>query len=127
MIATSLVDAVATLAAALDVNGGGVGPDGVPLHVPPMDQRPMGLPAIILTPPDIVEHVRAGCGDPHWRFTTEVVVVAESTVGLRLLGITDAVITVLDGAGYKVTSSSVTTYDVPDFPAPIPALSLTVE
>ena len=102
-------------------------PDGVPVHLPPMDQQPIGLPSILIGFPEIREHVKAGCGDPHWSYSMDITVIAESPVGLRLAGICDAVTSTLDAAGYKVTASTLSTYEPPESPAPIPAVRFTVE
>ena len=124
---TGHVDAIADLVQALDQTGTGIGPDEVPLHLAPMDQRPIGLPSILIAFPEIGDHVNAGCGDPRWEFTHQVTVISESVVGSRLAGICDAVLAVLDAAGYRITQSTRTTYDPPDSPSPIPAVSFIVE
>lgn len=126
MIAQGFADAIATLRAALTVRPG-VGPADAPLHMPPFDQKAIGLPAIIVQLPTLNSFAGTLGGCYQWEFTTEVLIVSESTVGVTLPGLADAVIDQLTTAGVTVTGSSDTVYQPPDVPAGVPAIEITVE
>ena len=98
----------------------------IPVHVPPLTGGVVAAPCVLVGMPEATEHVKVGCGDPHWRFVTEVVVVSESTRGLDLASYTDEVAVLLDQS-HLATTSRTTTYDLPNHPAGLPAMSLTVE
>ena len=124
----SLTDVVARLIDALDDGQGkGIGPSGVPLHLPPMDGRPMGTPAIIIQIPELLDYVGTVGGCPHYDFRADVMVVGSDTTGVDLVGLVDAVIATLHQANYRVTSGNETGYQPPDSPSPLPAYQLTVE
>jgi hypothetical protein len=128
MVRESIIDTMVRLATDLDDGQGkGIGPNNVPLHMPPMDKRPIGVPAIIISLPDIIDYAGTVGGCPHYDMRVELLVVAESTVGVDLPGTVDAVLAMLDNGHYKVTGGSPTTWQPPDTPSPLPAYALTVE
>ena len=127
MIAEGFTDALTKLGDALAGSRPNVGPADVPVHLPPFDQKTIGLPAIIVQLPTLSSFEGTAGGCHQWDFTTEVIVVAESTVGLRLPMLADAVITQLTDRNRRVTGSTDTVYQPPDSPAGVPAIELTVE
>ena len=128
MTLESLTQAIAALIAVLDDGQGkGIGPNQVPVHYPPADQRPIGTPAIILHPPQIIGYAGTVGGCTHYDMRVDVTVVAESTVGVDLAATVDAVCAQIDTHHLRVTSGVPDTWQPPDTPSPLPAYTLTVE
>jgi hypothetical protein len=124
----SLIDVVAKLGDALDDGQGkGIGPNGVPLHLPPMDGRPIGTPAIILEVPELMDYLGTVGECPQYEWRAELLIVAPNTTGVDLVGTVDAVLATLHAAGYQVGSGTYTSWQPPDSPSPFPAYTLTVE
>ena len=124
----SLIDVVATIGDALDDGQGkGIGPNGVPLHLPPFDGRPIGGPAIILEVPQLLDYAGTVGGCPQYVWRADLLIVAPSTAGNGLIGTVDAVLATLFAAHYKVTSGTYTAWQPPDSASPYPAYTLTVE
>lgn len=127
MIAQGFVDAIAKLGDALAGTTPGVGPGGAPVHLPPFDQKAIGLPSIIVQLPTLTAFAGTLGGCYQWEFSTEIIIVSESTVGVTLPGLADAVIDQLTERGVQVTGSTDTVYQPPDSPAGVPAIEITVE
>lgn len=128
MTLESLTDCLARMVTDLDDGQGkGIGPNQVPLHYPPTDQRPIGAPAIILHPPQLVGYAGTVGGCPHYDMRVDITVVAESTVGVDLVPTVDALIATLHTTHHRVVSGVADTWQPPDTPSPLPAYTITVE
>ncbi len=127
MINDGFTDTLTRLGEALRDPTSGLGPGGVPVHMPPFDRNVIGLPAIIVQLPTLQTYQGTLGGCHKWDFTAEILVVAGNTVGQDLPGIADAVLSQLTDNGVRVTGSSDSVYQPPDTPAGIPAVELTVE
>lgn len=98
----------------------------VPVHTLPMTDRPVIAPCVLVGTPEANDHTAVGCGTPYWSFTVDLVVIADTTRAVGLLGLVDEVATLLDTAALPTTSRA-TTYDLPNHPAGLPAVTLTVD
>ena len=124
------LDALDTIGAALDSGTPHVGPAGLPVHLLPLfGDSPVAAPCIIVGWPDLADPVRAAgsaCGS-YWSATVGVTVVGESTRAVQLPGLLDAVMAQLAQHNLTVTATTTDPYQPPDYPAGLPAVTLTVE
>ena len=105
----------------------GIGPGGAPIHVPPMDARPMGTPAIIVEVPELLDYLGTVGDCPQYEWRAEVLVVGSTTMGVDLSQFVDAVLAALHAAAYRVASGAYVSWQPPDSPSPFPAYTLTLE
>ena len=128
MNVAGFVDAIDQIGAALDT--GNIGPAGLPVHLLPLQgDTPVAAPCILVGWPALSDPVVAAgsaCG-AYWTATVDVTVVGESTRGVGLPGLVDAVMAQLAAHRLKVTDTTTDPYQPPDYPAGLPAVTLTVE
>ena len=108
----------------------GLGPGDLPIHLLPMfGDHPVAAPCILVGWPQLSDPVRAAgaaCG-AYWTATFTVTVLGENTRAEALPMYLDLVMAQLVGNGRTVTDTTTDPYQVPDTPAGIPAVTLTVE
>ena len=101
-----------------------VGLPGVPVYPPPTPPTPVAGPGVLVAMPELVDGIRLNHGMAEYR--CQLLVLAGDTSGGGLLDLLDRVSAALSDRGIR-HSSSRSSYQPPNFPAPLPAQLLTLE
>ena len=130
MNVAGFVDAIDQIGDALAGPDPGLGPAQLPVHLlPAFGDTPVAAPCILVGWPVLSDPVTAAgsaCG-AYWSATVDVTVVAENTRGEQLPILLDVVLAQLAQHHLKVTDTTTDPYQLPDTPAGLPAVTLTVE